>query len=83
MPQHNIHQETVSAWEPENIKVVVGETAEMDRQISEMYQDRISNEVIGKHMGLCASSVGRRIGRMIKRGELERITRRSKGRQIV
>lgn len=82
-PSNNIRQETVSAWEPDNIKVVEGETAEMDRVISEMYQDRYSNEAIGKVVGICASSVARRISRMIKHKKLERVTKRSRGRQIV
>ena len=72
----HIHQQHVSAWEVDNIKVVVGESAETDRKIAQMYMERRSDQEIGKHLGICASSVNRRINRMIKRGDLQWIRRR-------
>lgn len=69
-------QQHVSAWEVDNIKLVVGESAETDRQIAQLYMERQSDEDIAKKIGICASSVNRRINRMIKRGDSQWIRRR-------
>lgn len=61
-----------SEWEPENIEVVVGDNAEIDRKVAHLYSQGMTNAEIGNELGIAASSAGRRLAKMFKSGEIER-----------
>jgi DNA-binding Lrp family transcriptional regulator len=68
-------QVKLSEWEPENIEVVVGDNAEMDRKVAHLYAQGMTNAEIGEKVGIAASSAGRRLNKMFKSGEIERRSR--------
>jgi DNA-binding transcriptional regulator LsrR (DeoR family) len=63
------------SWEPENIEVVIGDSAEMDRRVAELYFKGMSHAEIGKELGIAGSSAGRRLAKMFKSGEIPRRSR--------
>ena len=65
----------MSEWEPENIEVVIGDSAETDRKVAKMYFQGMTNAEIGSELGIAASSAGRRLAKMFKSGEIERRSR--------
>jgi DNA-binding Lrp family transcriptional regulator len=48
------------------------DTGEIDRKISEMYLQGRTYPEIGKVMGLSSGTVGQRLGKLFKSGELPR-----------
>ena len=65
----------MSEWEPENIEIVVGDNAEIDRRVAKLYSQGMTNAEIGKEVGIAASSAGRRLNKMFKSGEIPRRSR--------
>lgn len=50
--------------------VYARDTADLEKEIAKLYNDGLTNLEIGERVGLAGSSVGRRLGKMLRSGEI-------------